>query len=114
MSTPLPAVGVPLAARPGQFGTHAPVHAVVVPWSFSNRYRVLPFGPTRYCPNWPLLATLTVAPFDAAAAGADDDDDPAAAVVGALEVDFFDDELPHAPSARVRARAAPMAYRCMT
>ena len=35
-SSPAPTVGVPVALRAGHVPAHAPVHALVVPWSFSN------------------------------------------------------------------------------
>src|SRR3954463_5082172 len=103
MSTPSAALGVPDAVRPGQLATHWPVHAVVVPWSFSNRYSVWPFGPTRNFPSSELLERPTVWPPPAAgAAGAGAAEvGVGAAAVGAV---FFD-ELPHAPSAMVTARA---------
>src|SRR3954464_15598764 len=58
--TPLPATGLPLVRSGGQAVAQAPVHALVVPVSFLNRYRVRPCESTRIFPR-PLFATSTVA-----------------------------------------------------
>src|SRR3954464_4043570 len=58
--TPLPATGLPLVRSGGQAVAQAPVHALVVPESFLNRYRVRPCESTRILPR-PLFATSTVA-----------------------------------------------------
>ena len=55
---PLATAGLPLARSGGQAAAHAPEHALVVPESFVNRYRVRPFAPTRILPRR-LFATLT-------------------------------------------------------
>ena len=57
---PPPAVGLPLARSGGHAVAHPPVHVLVVPVSFWNRYRVLPCESTRTLPA-PVFATLTVA-----------------------------------------------------
>src|SRR3954467_4965521 len=56
--TPLPATGLPLVRSGGQAVAQAPVHALVVPESFLNRYRVRPCESTRIFPR-PLFATRT-------------------------------------------------------
>jgi hypothetical protein len=61
--TPLPADGVTVVMSGGQAAAHAPVHALLVPVSDPNRYRVLPWESTRMVPR-ALLARSTV-PEDA-------------------------------------------------
>jgi hypothetical protein len=58
--SPVPAVGVTLASRGGHAVAHAPVHALMVPESALNRYRVRPLALTRIDPRL-LFATRTVA-----------------------------------------------------
>src|SRR4051794_41532539 len=58
---PLPATGLPPARSGGQACAQAPVHALLVPLSAWNRYRVRPWESTRIFPRPPLLATPTVA-----------------------------------------------------
>src|ERR1700751_4730433 len=60
--SPVPAVGVTLASRGGHAVAHAPVHALMVPESALNRYRVRPLALTRIDPRL-LLATRTLAVF---------------------------------------------------
>src|ERR1700752_2763294 len=56
--SPVPAVGVPLASSGGHAVAHAPVHALMVPESALNRYRVRPLALTRIDPRL-LFATRT-------------------------------------------------------
>ena len=76
-STPFPALGEGLV-KAGQFWAHVPVQAVVVPLSFRNRYKVMPFESTRMLPNVGLSATLTVSPLL-------EDDEPVSGVAGGAQ-----------------------------
>jgi hypothetical protein len=58
--SPAPAVGLPVVRKGGHLVTHAPVHALCMPTSAVNRYRVRPFELTRIEPRL-LLETSTVA-----------------------------------------------------
>jgi hypothetical protein len=58
--TPLPATGVPFAARGGHALAHSPAHELVVPESFVNRYSVRPCESTRIVPS-EVLAVPTLA-----------------------------------------------------
>src|SRR6185295_8406394 len=70
---PRPATGLPVTRSGGQAVAHAPVHALLVPWSAWNRYSVRPWESTRIFPRPPLLATPTLAECPAAVvAGCDD------------------------------------------
>src|SRR5262249_9602532 len=59
-SVPFSAVGWPAARRGGQAAAQPPVQELVVPLSFSNRYRVRPWESTRIWPR-SLLARPTMA-----------------------------------------------------
>src|SRR5829696_7082381 len=58
--TPVPALGSPLASSGGHACAHAPLQALVVPWSALNRYSVRPWAFTRTGPS-PVLASASVA-----------------------------------------------------
>jgi hypothetical protein len=58
--SPVPTDGLPVASSGGHAVAHAPVHALFVPRSALNRYRVRPVEPTRIRPRG-LCATRTVA-----------------------------------------------------
>ena len=58
--SPVPALGAPVASSGGHAVAHAPVHALMVPESALNRYRVRPPAFTRIDPRL-LFATPTVA-----------------------------------------------------
>src|SRR5690348_2731812 len=78
--TPAPAVTSDSAvtSSAGQLAAHWPLHALVVPVSFSKMYRDIPFAPVTYLPRVAFVATARVRPA-AAVVGAG----VAAAVVGA-------------------------------
>src|ERR1700735_1385638 len=58
--SPAPAVGLPVARSGGHAAAHPPVHALLVPTSALNRYRVRPVELTRIDPRL-LFPTPTVA-----------------------------------------------------
>src|SRR4051812_43549741 len=63
---PRPATVLPVARSGGHWVTHAPVQALLVPWSAWNSYSVRPWESTRIFPRLPLVATPTVAGCPAA------------------------------------------------
>src|SRR5207302_5543431 len=63
--TPLPATGAPLVTRGGQPWAHGPEQVDCEDVSASNRYSVLPSGPTRNVPRLALVVpTITPAVAD--------------------------------------------------
>src|SRR4051812_5627559 len=58
---PTPTTVLPFVRSGGHALAHAPVHVLLVPESFWNRYRVRPWGSSRILPSSLLLSTPTVA-----------------------------------------------------
>jgi hypothetical protein len=69
---PLPTVGLRAVRKGGQATAQAPAHAVFVPTSALNRYRVRPWESTRIFPRL-LFATPTVAACPLDVVTGDDD-----------------------------------------
>ncbi len=79
---PVPAEAWPVVTTGGQATAHAPLHSLVVPESFSNRYRVRPCESTRIVPSLGFLTTATVACWPVADDADDEDVAGVADVVG--------------------------------
>src|SRR4051794_36090170 len=111
--SPLPARGFPLVVRGVQTFAHLPLHLLVVPVSFSNRYTVCLLGPMTTLPN-DTLRSETFTPLGPAAEALLVLVD---VVVGAPPPPPLDDELPdllllpHAPTAVARPTATTAAVK---